>query len=83
MLTGYVQAAMRRARYEILEEGKPYFGTIPGFEGVWAVGATPEGCREELQSVLEDWIVLGLRLGHKIPVIDNGHSGTDCTLSII
>jgi predicted RNase H-like HicB family nuclease len=48
MLTGYVQAAMRRAHYEILEEEKPYFGTIPGFEDVWAVGATPEGCREEL-----------------------------------
>lgn len=70
MLTGYVQAAMRRAHYEMAEDGKPYFGTIPGCEGVWAVGATLEECREELQSVLEDWIVLGLRLGHSMPVID-------------
>lgn len=70
MLTGYIQAAMRRAHYEMVEEGKPYFGTIPGCEGVWAAGTTLEECREELQSVLEDWIVLGLRLGHSMPVID-------------
>ena len=34
-------------------------------------GETLESCREELQSVLEDWIVLGLRLGHPIPMIDS------------
>jgi hypothetical protein len=29
-----------------------------------------EECREELQSTLEDWLVLGLQLGHDLPVID-------------
>ena len=32
-------------------------------------------CREELQSVLEGWIILGLRLGHTLPVVD----GVDLT----
>ena len=70
MLTKYIQAAMRRARYEMIEDAKPFYGSIPECPGVWASGRTLEECREELQSVLEDWIVLGLRLGHPLPVID-------------
>ncbi|MGD1095198.1 MAG: type II toxin-antitoxin system HicB family antitoxin [Bryobacteraceae bacterium] len=70
MLTDYIQAAMRHAHYEIIDDPKPFFGSIPPCEGVWANGETLESCREELQSTLEDWIVLGLRLGHPIPVID-------------
>ena len=63
MLTVYIQAAMRHARYEMIDEVKPFYGSIPECQSVWASGATLEECREELQGVLEDWIVLGLRLG--------------------
>ncbi len=70
MLTAYIQAALRHAKYEMIEDRQPFYGHIPECPGVWAAGATLEDCREELQSVLEDWIVLGLRLGHPIPVID-------------
>ncbi|MBI5280236.1 MAG: type II toxin-antitoxin system HicB family antitoxin [Candidatus Solibacter usitatus] len=70
MLTAYIQAAMRHAHYEIIDDPRPMYGSIPECPGVWAAGATLEECREELQSVLEDWIVLGLRLGDPIPVID-------------
>ena len=52
----------RRAHYEIIDDPKPFYGFIPECPGVWAAGETLEGCRQELQSVLEDWIVLGLRL---------------------
>jgi len=31
---------------------------------------TLEECREELQEVLEDWILFGLQLGHSLPVVD-------------
>jgi predicted RNase H-like HicB family nuclease len=68
MLTTYIQNAMRLAKYEILEDGK-YYGEIPGFQGVWAQADNLEDCRDELQSALEDWLVLGLRLGHKLPVV--------------
>jgi hypothetical protein len=37
---------------------------------LWAEGDTLEACREELQSTLEDWLLLGLQLGHKLPVIE-------------
>jgi predicted RNase H-like HicB family nuclease len=70
MLTDYIRAAMRHAHYEIISDRKPFYGSIPECPSVWATGETLEICREELQSVLEDWIVLGLRLGHPIPVID-------------
>jgi predicted RNase H-like HicB family nuclease len=71
MLTDYIHAAMRHARYEIINDPKSFYGCIPECPSVWATGETLEVCREELQSVLEDWIVLGLRLGHPIPVIDS------------
>jgi len=70
MLTKYIQAAMRHAQYEIIEDPKRFYGSIPECQGVWATGRTLEECREELQNTLEDWIVLGLRLGHPLPVID-------------
>ena len=70
MLTEYIQAALRRAKYEILTEDKTYYGNIPGLQGVWANAETLEACREELREVLEDWIVLGLRLQHTLPIVD-------------
>lgn len=69
MLTGYISAAMRRATYEILPDGTIY-GQIPGFQGVYASADTLESCREQLQEVLEGWIVLGLHLGHALPEVE-------------
>ena len=63
MLTDYIQGAMRKAHYELTEKGR-FFGTIPGCKGVWAEGRTLEKCRQELQSTLEGWLLLGLQLGH-------------------
>lgn len=68
MLTAYIRAAMGRATYEILDDGS-YYGEIPGLPGVLANAPTLEACRQELQDVLEGWLILGLRLGHTIPVI--------------
>lgn len=68
MLTSYIREAMRLAKYEILED-KTYYGELPGFNGVWANADSLDACREELQSVLEDWLVLGLRMGHDLPVV--------------
>ena len=60
---------MEKAHYEILEESKTYYGNIPGFKGVWAEGKTLEECREELQEVLEEWIMIRLRRGLSLPVL--------------
>jgi len=41
MLSKYLHAAMRLAKYKILEDGT-YYGDIPGFRGVLANAATLE-----------------------------------------
>ena len=66
MLTAYIDAAMARARYKIIEDGT-YFGEIPRLQGVWANAKTLEACRQELQEVLEDWLILKLRDGDPLP----------------
>ena len=68
MLTDYVRAAMRCAVYELLPDGT-FYGESPGLRGVYASADALEACREELQEVLEGWIVLGLRLGHSLPEV--------------
>ncbi len=69
MFTDYVQAAMKQAHYEIMEDGR-FYGHVPALQGAWADGDTLEQCRETLREVIEDWLLLGVRLGHEIPVID-------------
>ncbi len=69
MLTKYLHAAMCKASYEILPDGSVY-GEIPGFEGVIANTPKLEECREQLLEVLEEWIFLGIHLGHSLPKAD-------------
>lgn len=57
---------MAKAKYELLEDGT-YFGTVPGFRGVWGSARNRSACRRELQEVLEDWLVVSLQLGNRIP----------------
>ena len=70
MRTEYINAAMQHAVYERLPDDISYYGEIPGLQGVWANLEQLDQCRAELQEVLEDWLLLGLRLGHDIPSID-------------
>ncbi len=66
MIVEYLMSAMRLAHYEILEGDEGFYGEIPGFQGVHANDTTLEGCRNELQSVLEDWILF--RVSRKLPL---------------
>jgi predicted RNase H-like HicB family nuclease len=66
MLTAYIQAAMQRAQYKLLEDGS-YFGEIPDFQGVWANEQTLEDCRRVLQEVLEEWLLLKLLDNEEVP----------------
>ena len=71
MLTEYIQAALRRAKYEIFSEDQTYYGEIPGFQGVWANRDTLEACREELREVLEDWLLFRISRHLSLPIVDN------------
>lgn len=70
ILRAYLQAAMDHAQFETLPGSEGVFGYIPGLDGLWANAPTVVACREELESALEDWVLVGLRLGHEIPPID-------------
>jgi predicted RNase H-like HicB family nuclease len=70
MLTAYIRAAMRQARYEIVEDDGSFYGHIPAIPGVWANAKTLEACREELESVLEGWVLVSIADRSSIPDID-------------
>lgn len=70
MLTRYIQGAMRRARYEILPDDGTFYGEISGFDGVYANADTLEACREELEEVLEEWILLRVSRHLPLPTVD-------------
>lgn len=66
VLTGYVNNAMGLANYKILEDGT-FYGEIDKCPGVWANEKTLEKCREVLQEVLEEWLVLKLKDSDPLP----------------
>lgn len=68
ILTEYVNQLMAQATYDKLEDNT-FAGRIPQCKGVVAFGATLQECEDELRSTLEDWILVGLKLGHPLPVI--------------
>ncbi|MBI3344214.1 MAG: type II toxin-antitoxin system HicB family antitoxin [Gammaproteobacteria bacterium] len=67
MLTEYVEEALKRAHYEMLDEAKePFYGEIKELSGVWASGKTLEECRNSLKDVVEGWILLSVK--KKLPI---------------
>ena len=69
MLSEYIQTAMKRAQYELMEDGR-FFGTIKELKGLWADGDTLEDCRLNLLDTLEDWLFISIRERMSIPEID-------------
>lgn len=70
ILSEYIEQAMAQAAYDKLEDGT-FTGRIPFCKGVVAFGTTLRECENALHSTLEDWILLGLKLGHPLPAIGN------------
>ena len=65
----YIESALSYAEYDKFEDGT-FSGRIALCRGVIAFGKTLKECEDELQSTLEDWILVGLKLGHHIPIIE-------------
>ena len=68
VLTDYIDHAMAGAVYDKLDDGG-FAGRVPACRGVVAFGATLTDCQSLLRSTFEDWLFLGLKLGHEIPVL--------------
>jgi predicted RNase H-like HicB family nuclease len=62
----YMEAAMREASYEKLEDGT-WFASIPELPGLWASGATVEEARRQLSDALSGWIEVHSKAGNRVP----------------
>ncbi len=69
IISEYIEHAMAQAEYDNLEDGS-FGGRISSCNGVIAFGSTLHECETELRSTLEDWLLVGFRLGHHLPVVD-------------
>ena len=67
MIIQYIEAALARARYDVIRDEEPYYGEVPDLKGVWATGKTLEECRKRLAEVIEGWIIIRLKKGLPIP----------------
>ncbi len=66
----YLNAAMKKAQFERMENGD-YFGSIAGFDGLWASGHTREEAARDLYSDLDGWLDVHLRIGRQsIPPVE-------------
>ena len=69
MIREYIETALRHARYELIDDKKPYYGEVPELQGVWATANSLEECRQNLADVIDGWILIRLSRGLPIPPI--------------
>lgn len=69
MLTVYINKAMSKATYKLLDDNT-FTGKIKQCPGVIAFGNILYRCQEELRNVLEGWLIVKIRHGDKLPIID-------------
>jgi hypothetical protein len=65
MISRYLDQALHRARYELVD-GTLFCATVPGLRGVIATGSALEACRDQLAAVVEEWVLV--RVSRKLPV---------------
>ena len=70
ILSDYIENALDYSEYDMLEDGT-FCGRIPVCKGVITFGTTMTETSKLLKSSLEDWVLLGLRLGHDLPIIND------------
>jgi len=70
IITDYIEYLLSLAIYDKLEDGS-FSGKIPECKGVVAFGNSLRECADDLHSTLEDWILVGLKFNHPLPVIGN------------
>jgi predicted RNase H-like HicB family nuclease len=68
ILSEYIDQGLSEAVYDKLQDGT-FSGRIPPCKGVVSFGGTLRECEDELRSTLEEWTLIGLKLGHTLPVL--------------
>lgn len=67
MLIEYIEEALKRAHYEIINDEEPYYGEVSDLPGVWATGLSLEECRKNLKDTIEGWILISIKKDLPIP----------------
>lgn len=62
-----VNDVLAQAEFEFLPEDQQWFGTIPGFDGLWSMGRTREASHHDLESALREWISFSVHHGLPLP----------------
>jgi len=70
MLLEYIQAGLRHAKYEILQDDGSYYGEITECKGVYSNAETLEDCREQLREVFEEWVLFRVHRKLPLPVLN-------------
>jgi predicted RNase H-like HicB family nuclease len=68
VISKYIAEALHRAQYCIVDDGL-FCATVPGLPGVIATGKTLEACRDQLVEVIEEWLLVRVAQGLKVPRI--------------
>lgn len=68
-ISHYVQAALKRARYEV-DENDMIVASVPNASGFFSQGENFEEARENLRDAIEGNVVLALQLGLSIPSME-------------
>lgn len=68
ILSEYIDQGLSEAVYDKLQDGT-FAGRIPSCKGVVSFSGTLRECEGELRSTLEEWTLIGLKLGHALPVL--------------
>lgn len=66
MIRQYVEEALKRARYDKLQDGI-FCAEVPRLRGVLATGETLEECRNQLAEVVEEWVLIRVAKGLAVP----------------
>ena len=66
VITKYIAEALHRAQYRIVDGGV-FCATVAGLPGVIATGRTLEACRDQLVEVVEEWLLVRVAQGLRIP----------------
>jgi len=67
MLTEYIDEALRRAHYEIIDNEEPFYGEVKELKGIWASGKSLEECRIHLKDIIDGWLLLSVKHNKRIP----------------
>ena len=51
-------------------DGHVFCATVPGLRGVIATASSLEACRDELAEVVEEWVLVRVARGLRVPPLD-------------